>query len=274
MIRSSIPWLIDVFSKIEKVKSMSADMDRIEMYIDLSTAKRSLDQLYRDSVYVTYLRVSAQKADELAKDYDELAKRLHADFNTNVPEWEVASINSRTQTYLEVLKSELATIPNFLVLQKGSHDVGVLTTSGEAMFPSSTVRKVPDTLVDMKEAAKALAFELPTACGFHTFRVLESVLRSYWNNVTNDKCPPKSKTIGAYAEELKKGPHGEAKVWEALKQLKDLHRNPLAHPEVILDIEEAIGTIGMVNSVIAEMLRSIPDAQETTQISVADASSG
>ncbi|GFE50149.1 hypothetical protein So717_19020 [Roseobacter cerasinus] len=52
-------------------------------------------------------------------------------------------------------------------------------------------------------------------------------------------------------------------VWETLKQLKDQHRNPLAHPNVTVSLEEAIGVIGVAYDVIHEMLRAMPDASET-----------
>jgi hypothetical protein len=57
---------------------------------------------------------------------------------------------------------------------------------------------------------------------------------------------------------------GDDKVVEAIKQMTKLHRNPLIHPEVILSVEEAIGTIGMARSVIAMMLQVLPDAPTTT----------
>ncbi|WP_159976594.1 hypothetical protein [Roseobacter cerasinus] len=67
--------------------------------------------------------------------------------------------------------------------------------------------------------------------------------------------------IGAWR--LRQGQHGDAMVWETLKQLKDQHRNPLAHPNVTVSLEEAIGVIGVAYDVIHEMLRAMPDASET-----------
>lgn len=264
MIRIAMPWIIDATAKFDQLQGVSESMAKTELYIHFSMAKTALDQLYVDSIYRSYLRVSSQKAHELAQSLQSLTDALNEDWETEIEAWRIAAIRSEAQTFQQILTSELGTLPSFLVLPKGSFDVGFLTEQGEAMFPPDTAEKVPGTLADMKQAAKALAYELPTASGFHIFRVLEAVLRAYWDQVTDDKAHPNSKTIGMYAEGLRKGQHGDVKIWEALKQVKDLHRNPLAHPEVILSTEEAIGIVGIAYSVISEMLRSMPEAPSTT----------
>ena len=67
------------------------------------------------------------------------------------------------------------------------------------------------------------------------------------------------KNMGAYLRLMRDGSFGADKTRAALTQLKDLHRNSLAHPEDILDLEEAISLLGIVQSVITEMLKEMPD---------------
>jgi hypothetical protein len=43
-----------------------------------------------------------------------------------------------------------------------------------------------------------------------------------------------------------------------------LHRNPLIHPEVILDLGEEIEILGISRSVIGAMLKVMPDVPTTT----------
>jgi hypothetical protein len=93
---------------------------------------------------------------------------------------------------------------------------------------------------------------------------VESVFRVYWDKVSNGADRPKLETIGNVASELEKNNFGDAKVWESLKQMAKLHRNPLIHPEAILTIEEAIGIIGIARSVIGAMLAALPDIVPTT----------
>jgi hypothetical protein len=52
---------------------------------------------------------------------------------------------------------------------------------------------------------------------------------------------------------------GNAKVLAALQQIKDPHRNPLAHPEETLTLEEAVGLFGIVQSAVNAMLKEIPE---------------
>ena len=63
---------------------------------------------------------------------------------------------------------------------------------------------------------------------------------------------------------LKDGGWGDPQVAAALQQIKDLHRNPLIHPEVAIDTEEAITVLGLAGGVIAEMLKVLPDEEPTT----------
>ena len=57
---------------------------------------------------------------------------------------------------------------------------------------------------------------------------------------------------------------GDQRIVTTIIEVTKLHRNPLAHPDVILSYPEAVGIVGMVNSVIAPMLMALPDALLTT----------
>jgi hypothetical protein len=159
--------------------------------------------------------------------------------------------------------AELATLPAYYVLPKPPYDIDTLLQEGEALMPPSLAAKVPEAMFDCREAGKALAFEVGTACGFHTFRVLESVVRRYYKEATGGTAQPKQRNLGVYIAALKTAKADE-KIIAALQQLKDLHRNPLVHPEVAIPVEEAISILGMVRSVVAAMLNALPDLPQTT----------
>ena len=65
-------------------------------------------------------------------------------------------------------------------------------------------------------------------------------------------------------KEIESSKLGDEKVREALKQLANLHRNPLIHPQVTLTVEEVIGTLGIARSVIGAMLTVMPDVPPET----------
>lgn len=264
VIRIALPWLIDAAATFERLNSIDEKMEKIAIFLEVSAARDTLNSLFIDSIYRPYLRVSLQTANALQMQLQRFLDELSGDWEKEIKPWDIGSIKSAAASFFQILKSELGTLPSFLVLPKGSHDVGVLTEQGEALFPTETASKVPDTLTDMREAGKALAYELPTSCGFHTFRVLEAVLKKYWDHITGGKNLPTPKTIGKIAGELDKGKLGDPRVWETLSQIAKLHRNPIAHPEYILTSEEAIGTIGIAYSAIAAMISVMPDTPPTT----------
>lgn len=114
------------------------------------------------------------------------------------------------------------------------------------------------------EVGKCLAFEVPTACGFHTYRVVEAVLRRYWDEVTGNRKRPEPETLGKFAAELQDAKLGDPRVIEAIRYIAKHHRNPLAHPDVVLTIDEAFASVGHVRSVITYMLSVLPDLPLTT----------
>jgi hypothetical protein len=118
--------------------------------------------------------------------------------------------------------------------------------------------KVSNAVPDIREAGKCLAYELGTAAGFHALRAMEAVLRRYWEVVTEDKPHPGQRNIGVYIQKIEKSGVGDAKVIAVLKQIKDLHRNPLMHPEETLSLQDAIGIFGIVQSAMGAMLKEIP----------------
>jgi hypothetical protein len=54
------------------------------------------------------------------------------------------------------------------------------------------------------------------------------------------------------------------KVRAVIKQIADLYRNPLIHPEVVLTMEDAVGIFGISRSAMAAMLSVLPDLPLTT----------
>lgn len=87
------------------------------------------------------------------------------------------------------------------------------------------------------------------------------MLHSYFDAVHGDLDHPKenNRNMGIYINLLDEKELGEKRVRVALRDLKDLHRNPLIHPGHDLDtVEEAIDLLGAIRAAIGAMLPSIP----------------
>ena len=261
MLRVSLPFIFELAAQLDNLSGLpEADVTLNDVYMPLiigATAIRGLT----NSLYAPYLRSSYALSQTLLNQIDaQIAKNL-AD---QVDRWTIWGIKNTFGQYKTVLLAELGSFNTYFVTQHGGYDMHALLFAGETIFPADLGTKVPEAVIDAREAAKALAYEVPTACGFHTFRVTESVLRKYFAHVTGGQAQPKVRNIGVYLNALKQAKKGDEKILAALKQMTDLHRNPLIHPEVVLTTDEAIATIGIARSVITAMLAVLPVQPPTT----------
>jgi hypothetical protein len=111
------------------------------------------------------------------------------------------------------------------------------------------------TKLDIRQAGRCLAFELPTAAGFHIMRATESILRDYYVAHVGKK--PKTRNWGKYIADLKTS-SANPKTVAVLDQIRTLHRNPTIHPEVVLSGSEAQTLFGIAQSAITAMIEDMP----------------
>ena len=223
----------------------------------------TLRQLLDESVYSPYLHSSTQLGRELLFLLDMYIsgdKKNEASLDA----YDLWGMKTKYNEYRIALLSELGSLATFFVTQKGGYDTALLLEQGEALFSDDLGVKVPEAKYDAKEAGKCLAFEVPTAAGFHLFRVTECVLRRYYSHVTGGSPHPKSRNIEVYLKALRRAGVGDPKIIDSLKQLADLHRNPLIHPEIALTLDEALALAGMARSVTTAMLVKMPVPPQTT----------
>jgi hypothetical protein len=263
MLRTSLPFVYDLAIKMEPLSSLpEVATPARDIIFKVYAAGTAVDSLVDSSLFTPYLRVSRALAIEL-----QTILRRHLqeyDAERDLQPYELFLIRNAYNQYKIALLAELGSLNTYFVTQKGGYDMVSLLMYGENLFPSDLATKVPEALVDVKEATKCLAFEIPTACGFHAFRATESVLRRYHPHVTGGAAPPKVRTLGVYIKSLASSGHGDPKVLAALKQMTDLHRNPIAHPEAVLTTEEAISILGVARSAIGAMLAVLPVIPPTT----------
>ena len=262
MIRISLPYIFNLALNLEPLSNIAQGQKRGENIFTLWGAQNELDGLLNRSVFAPTLRTSNRLGRQLFDAIKEVTD--NEDWEQPLEYIEAFKITNGYSQYKIALLAELEVLPSYFVTQKGGYDTQALLEGGEVLFPGALSAKVPEAVFDAKEAAKALAYELGTACGFHVFRALEAVLRRYYKEVTDGKAEPKVRNIGVYINAMKQAGKGEPKVLAVLKQIADFHRNPLIHPEVALDIDEAIGTLGVARSAIDLMLSELPEAPSTT----------
>lgn len=258
----SFPWMFDVIQAIQNLDGLT-EAPVSENWLVLFAAQNQLAALFDQSIYKPHLRVSREKA-RLLHEQIVMALGDGQDLQRILPKTTIWGITRLRNEFQQIFLSEISVLPAFLVSPKESYDLSVLLYDGTRLFPSEMALKVSEAVFDGGEAGKALAFELPTACGFHVFRVVEAVMRKYWDHVSEGVKRPVPFSIGRVAQELETKRLGESKVWETLSQIAKLHRNPIMHPEVVLSLDEVIGTIGISRSVVGAMLAVMPNELPTT----------
>lgn len=207
-------------------------------------------------------RMCRQKGNELLDILQEYKSKAVEDEDGKaiMGAYEIYRISKALTSFETVLGAEFGALADiYLVAKKRGFDTTDLIERGTVLFPDDLIPKVPNARLDVEQAARCIAFELPTAAGFHLHRANESVLHAYYDSVTNGAPRPSGRNIGDYLAELKRLNVGSPIVLSALKDLKDLHRNPLIHPEhTLADIDEALALLGSIQSVIVHMLKAIP----------------
>ncbi|WP_148233809.1 hypothetical protein [Aurantimonas manganoxydans] len=262
MQRISIPWVIEIAAVLDGLNAVATGPLSPMNWHAIFNAKNQLEALFSASPYGPFLRSTRTKHDSLQTELNRLLTPVGNSPTGNLTEYDVWNMKNLRDQFKMVFLSELNTIPTYLVTGKESFDVNLLIDAGVGLFPRTLLVKAPETERDAMQAGRALAFELGTACGFHVFRVTESVVRRYWDEVSGSP-RPNLETLGNFAAEMHKKGFGDTKIVEAIKQMTKLHRNPLIHPEVILSVEEAIGIVGIARSVVGAILTVLPDAPLT-----------
>ena len=223
-------------------------------------AKGWLDT-FMDGDEVFPFTVSLESAQELRDFLDTLVPTPQAgqqtDYSRAMLKRETARLAKLTKDFETVVAAEVGTFSTYSVVQKLAYSTRVLIEHGECVLPEEVRSKVPpETIKDLREATKCMAFEVNTASGFHTIRATETVIRSYYLAVVGTGPTAKDRNWGAYIRVLKaKG--ADPRVTGFLDHIRESYRNPVTHPEQKLDADEAQVLLGVCISAIVQMVTAI-----------------
>lgn len=180
---------------------------------------------------------------------------------------EVAKLRKAISDYEQVLDAELQAIDAYYVMQQGAYSTETLLENAEtaiALPPAALPLLTEEMKADVREAGRCLVFGLATACGFHIARATETAIRSLMEAAG---CPPpkdSQRNWGHYIKSLTDN-NVDQKITHHLAQIKDLHRNPLIHPEQTLTTAEALALWSVCTSLMCTML---VDAQKRVAATV------
>jgi hypothetical protein len=255
-------FLFEAGDRTRAVKRITANSEPWDAYVALLDAKEAVNQTAYRSVYSTLFRgplVAAAQSLILSID-DALTHIVPSEGQSQkLNRWQEIGLHNAYGKFETILISELQSLSVYLVTRKGGFDVDCMVEAGSVFFSQELEVKAPEALKDAEQAMRCLAFEVPTAAGFHLHRANEAVLRVYWDSVTAGEKRPKENNMGVYLRELENKNVGNKQVRDHLRSIKDFHRNPLMHPDHTLEsIDEAIDLMAAVRCSIGYMLAEIP----------------
>ncbi len=204
-------------------------------------------------------------------DFDEATK---LDKETQLSYWGYR-IKEDLAALESVLANEMPGVPAYIVSPKGIYKTEDLIEHAEKQFPQELQSLLAQqTVLDIREAGKCLAFSLPTACSFHLWRALETVMDAYYVKLASKSFDDAkvSRNWGAKIKALQEA-NAEASVTKFLDHIREQYRNPQTHPEEMVELNEALMLFGAAASAITAIVIAMDKVRPSLSGPAAEASS-
>jgi hypothetical protein len=189
------------------------------------------------------------------------------------------------------LEAELSECPTFYVSQIGIFSTKALLSHAEDnLTPRARERLSAKTIRDIKDAGRCLAVHEFTACGFHAMRAFETEARDYYTVVTGDADYPTD--LGMLAKNLqtildqeeRKANQGKSTpsvtdsrlglIISVVRRLNKTYRNPIMHPDMILNEDGAREVFGGICEVIGMIRQDLEERRHETRENQVDSVAG
>ena len=186
-----------------------------------------------------YLKESREKANDLLTTINEIYSPRRVETAKPTQSEEVTWLVRGVGDFQLAFEREHRNLAVFTVTPKGTRDTAILIENPQEDFTEAQRKVLPDQFVaDLKQAARCLVFEVPTACAFHTCRATESLILAYYKVLSKHDWAHKKKDWKIYIEQLVvEG--APKKITSRLDEIRDMDRNSYVHPETNVTREEA-----------------------------------
>lgn len=257
--------------KIQAIKGIQAATKYEDVWYLLWDARLALHRLKSDAVA---LRISRAVVDAVIQAISKIVPEDSKEAAVKMVQkegeppatvgWAYYLLSEALGQLEPVLAAECSALDTYVVSQKRVYSTSDLVDRADIMLSEEAIDFLPHgVLKDIRAAGRCLAFDIPTASGFHVLRAVEAVMSLYFTHLTAKELPKQNRNWGLYLKELKKAPNHDPKVWGALDHIRDNYRNPISHPEDTLTEGEAIMLFGLCLSSVELMvlfLRGTPPA--------------
>lgn len=190
-----------------------------------------------------------------------------------------SGLNKKLSAFRSVFEAECHDVDVYSVGQIAIYKTRDLVANASHVIPSDFREGMSSEAVkEFDDAGRCLAFDLPTACGFHALRGMELVMDDYLKafGVTK-KLVSWNEYIKA-AEEVANskgaGPKPSKKVTAMLDRMRSLDRNPLMHPRDELDTASAGHLFSLSAITVAEMVKDMRSVKGSEVVALIASNAG
>ncbi len=210
-----------------------------------------------------------KRADE--KSSEQKSEQTSESSDSEISFAEAYSIKNALTTFETVFSAQMQSLSTYFVSRKLGYETALLIEEAEQLIPESVRSEIPDAIPDFRQACKCIAFDIPTAAGFHIIRATEAVIRKYYAAAIGKPPKQKMRNWGTYVKNLHAA-GADAKITGFLDHIRESYRNPVLHPEDSLTPEDAQVLLGVCISAIVAMvqaMKSIPASAPSALASAA-----
>jgi hypothetical protein len=257
---------VSLGESLRSARLVKDDAEPTDAFIGTMWLGDNLKKLLADDVFGTgILKHDCETLIKVIQDIEEYPATDDADDRHRFRWFIISRLKNSLQSFTSVFAAECRQASTYNVDRIGIYSTGALIESA-SLGLAEEVRSVISDLAkaEYDSSARCLAFRLPTAAGFHIMRAVEFVLVPYVQAFSGRSFESLNTNWGSYIAHLeqiiKSGKRKKPKSQniDLLRQLKNNHRNPVMHADLILSEQEAqdVFSIGgvVINALALELI--------------------
>lgn len=240
---------------LEHFRKLSIGMKIAEVVLTLALPEQWLDAFLKQTEGVS-LPDSRTSAKRLHSIIVHITKGWIQNTDRTLAQGELWMLDQGKNKFVSDFARECKNIDVFTVTPKGLYSTRALIEAAETKFPENLLKVMPQqTIQDLKEAGRCLAFEVPTACAFYVCRATEALMLRYYEVLAGQAWSFPRRDWYNYNTQLA-ALHAPPAITNRLGEIR-ADRNAYAHPEITVPLDEAIVVFDLCNGVIHLMAKEI-----------------